>query len=57
MEQLVTAECFRGMGDEVSQQRKLLCRKLQRFSGPPDLVAADVDLDITEAIDLKCLRG
>src|SRR6266481_3965210 len=48
------------MSDEVSEQCKLLCRKFDWSTSASDFIAADVDLDIAESINLRrerLLRG
>ena len=48
----ITGERFRRMGDEVCQQRELFCGKIQEVAGPAHFIAADVDFDIAEPVDL-----
>src|SRR5438034_5640388 len=52
IQQAVTAERFRRMGDEVNQQRELLRRELDGYAGAAHVIAADVDLDVVEPINL-----
>src|SRR5262249_12500369 len=56
IQQAVAAERFRRMGDEVSQQGELLRRELDWRSGASHLIAADVNLDIVEPINLRRAR-
>ena len=53
IQQAVAAERFRGMGDEVGEQGELLRRELDGAAGAPYLVAANVDLDVAEPIDVR----
>src|SRR5438132_514286 len=52
IQQPVAAKRFRWMSDEVSEQRKLFCRELDWPASASDFIAADVDLDIAESINL-----
>src|SRR6266850_4807416 len=50
VQQTIAAECLRGMADKISQQREFLRRELHRLTGAAHFVAAQVDLNIAEAI-------
>src|ERR1043165_6834387 len=53
IQQSIAAQCFNGMCDEVSQQSKLLRRKIDDVSIASYLVAANVDLDVAKLVDLR----
>src|SRR5215831_4347655 len=60
VKQLVTAHRFPGMTYKMLQQLKLLAREFHRLATTPDLVAAQVHLDIAESKAIllfrECLR-
>ena len=56
IQQTISAECFRRMGDEVRQQGKLFCRKFDRLARARYFITADVDFDIAESINVRMRR-
>src|SRR3989442_5448247 len=52
----IPAERFAGMRDKVGEQGELFGREINLFAGAQHCIAADVDLDIAESIDLRRRR-
>src|SRR5262245_14178527 len=56
IEQPVAAHRLSGVTQKMLQQFKLRARKFHRLAGTKDLVTAQIDLDITEAVAVLLLR-
>ena len=53
VEQTIATQCLHRIGDEVSEESKLFRREIDYASVATHFVAANVDFDVAEFIDLR----